>query len=370
MYLKNGVWTKGSPSKQKPNTPRVVTHMSQRSVVAPSTRRFDNAMQGKARICIKRSLGGLGDIIMATPIARGAKRKYPDSHVTYAVDTKYANGDLLACLENIPFIDEIVDYTLIDRDHFDIFADITRTGLSEERPYTIPPNRIDLFAQAAGIPLFGMTRPIYTMTEEERVWGKEFVSKALGTKKPKGIIAIQTRSNDPRRSWPDYRVREFITLARAEGYHCFIFEWGGAEIEQQWRLGGSTLVFNYKQRQAAAILEACDILVCPDSMMLHLGGALNMKCVSLFGAMPPGCRINHYPNCIAIVNQQLSCLGCIYSSCPNNFECMKSILPQAVIGAVKAKLSVEHVDDEMNVPEESISAQSYSVPKEIKTFAL
>ena len=366
MYMKNGVLVKGPPPKTLGTGPKVITHRAQKTIVAPSSRRLDALINGRARICVKRSLGGLGDIIMATPVSRGAKRKYPNCHVTYAVPADYAGGDLIALLENIPYIDEVIDYRLIDRDDFDAFTDITRVGLSDERSYTQPLNRIDLFAQACGVPLFGDSLPIYCMTEEEREWGKGFVEKHVSSSAPAGTIAIHLRSNDPKRTWPAHRVREFLSLARENGYHCFLFGWG--DTADDWRIAGTTVAFDYKLRQAAAIMEHCDVLVCPDSCLLHLGGALNMRIVSLFGSMPLSCRINHYPNAIAVVNQQLSCIGCVYAGCTNNFYCMSSIFPQAVLAAVKQKLK-----DEFRIPggptDDPIHPGA-SKARHVKTFAI
>ncbi len=316
---------------------------------------------------VHNSLGGLGDIIMATPIARGAKRKYPGSHVTYAVPTDYAGGDLVALLEHNPFIDEIIDYSLVSRDDYDTFTDITRTGLSEEMTNKLPPNRIDLFANAAGIPLFGNFLPVYVMTEEERAWGEEYVKKATERKEYKGLISLHLGSRDPKRSWPHHRIREFIQIAKDAGYFTFLYEWGATADE--WRFAGTNQVFDYGIRQAAAIIAATDLVVCPDSMILHLSGALNMRIVSLFGSMPPSCRINHYPNAVAVVNQQISCLGCIYGSCSNNFYCMSSLMPQSVLASVEQSMRRDIVEPSTKAIQEFIQP-GVAIPKSIKTFTM
>jgi ADP-heptose:LPS heptosyltransferase len=367
MFMKNGVWTKGPPPKTRLKGPKVITHRSQRSLVATSGGRLDALLKGNARICVFRSLGGLGDIIMATPIAKGAKRKFPKCHVTYAIPSDYANGDLLDLLLHIPYIDEIIDYKLVNRDDYDSFTNITRVGLDRERPYEHFPNRIDLFAQACAIPLYGDYTPLYTMLEEEDSWGKEFVKKHVGPRGAKGTIAIHLRSNDPKRTWPKNKVREFVNLARQRGYFSFLFGWG--DDPNEWTLAGSTKVFDYKIRQAAAVMKNCDVLVCPDSSLLHLGGALNMKTVALFGSMPPDCRINRYPNAIAIVNQQISCLGCVYASCSNSYYCMSSLLPSAVLTAVERKI----MDKVFYSPQESKEVDiqpEISAKRSIDTFAI
>jgi ADP-heptose:LPS heptosyltransferase len=367
MWMKNGVLIKGPPPKNNSTGPKIITHRSQRTAVVSSGRRLDALIEGKARICLFRSLGGLGDIIMATPIARGVKRKFPNSHLTYAVPTDYAGGDLVALLEHIPYIDEVIDYKIAERNDYDTFTNITRTGLSEEKPNITFPNRIDLFANAAGIPLFGNFTPLYIMTEEEKNWGEEFVARTIGTKQYKGLISVHLGSRDPKRSWPHHRIREFVKLASKSGYFCFLYEWGASA--EEWRLAGTKTVFDYRIRQAAAIMNATDVLLCPDSMMLHLAGALNMKTVSLFGSMPPISRINHYPNAIAVVNQQISCLGCVYSSCPNNFYCMSSILPEAVLIACSQKIKSDLVPPSSNSLDDFVKPGVFC-KKAIATFSM
>lgn len=368
MWLKNGVLTKGpSPKSGSGQGPRIVSHRSQKTIVPPAARRLDSFANGDFRVCIKRSLGGLGDIIMATPIAKGAKRKWPNCHVTYAVPIDYANGDLVALLEHNPYIDEVIDYRLITRDHYDSFTDITTVGLSDEKPYTFPPNRIDLFARAAGFPLFQDFLPTYVVTEEEDKWGKEFVDKALNQRKVEGKIAVHVRSNDPKRTWPPNRLREFLHLAKQNNFACFLFGWGDSPNE--WRLAGTTQVFDYKIRQAAAIIKHCDVVVVPDSSILHLAGALNKKIVSLFGSMPPSCRINHYPNAVAVVNQNLACLGCIYAACPNNTYCMSSITAEAVLSACRLKIQSPLVDPASISHDEMIRSGTPKV-KKLSTFAI
>jgi ADP-heptose:LPS heptosyltransferase len=365
MYMKNGVWMKGPPPSSK--SQKIVSHRSQRTVVASSTRRLDALVAGKARICIARSLGGLGDIIMATPIARGVKRKYPNSHVTFAIPIDYAGGDLADLLLYNPFIDEIIDYKLVSRDDYDAFSDYTRAGLPQEKPYTIPKNRIDLFAEACGIPLYGMTTPIYVVTEEERAWGIQFVKKQVKNPQQKKI-AIHLRSNDPKRTWPSENLREFIALAAERGYHCFLFGWG--DRPDQWRLKENTLVFDYKLRQAASILAQCDVLVCPDSCLLHLGGALNIRTISLFGSMPPASRINYYPNATAIVDTHLPCIGCVYAPCQASYRCMKGISAQAVLEAVEGKLTMEIINPITASGYETSIYEGTFLKKEIRAIEL
>lgn len=379
MHNKNGILTRGAPPKnvgrqrgtsvKRPQ--EIIKHRPFATRAKSQAGNIDALLKGGTiSIAYGRTMGGLGDIIMMTPIARGAKKKYPNCHVTCFVDTESYNGDLANVLLYNPYIDEIVDYRTIRKDDYHIFSDITKAGLQFELPYTVFPNRIDLFARAAKIPLFGQPTPILVLSEAEEQFGRTFVDNNVGAAKPAGKIAVHIRSNDPKRTWPQANLLKFLNLAHQNNYHCFLFGWH--DNPNEWNLPGVTQVFDYNIRHAAAILKECDVLVCPDSSMLHVGGALNMKMVTLFGSMPPACRINHYHNAIAIINQKIPCIGCVYSACNNRFYCMQSIFPEVVLKAVRQKLRDEHVPLNSSEVYPAISEEDSfdNVVKEVGTVEL
>jgi ADP-heptose:LPS heptosyltransferase len=346
MYLKSGVLTSGPlPSTlhaiHKRKTKRTFQRASKKRITHPIKLDDPNKY---VDICIQRTLPGLGDILMATPIARGVKRKWPNSYLVFSVDTLYANGDLAALLENNPYIDSIVDFRHVNRADYYYFVDITASALAHEKKGKRFPNRIDLFAQTARINLGKETQPIYVVSQQEKIFADEFLERRLKEKdRDKKLIAIHWRSRDYKRSWNDQRVKEFAHLLNQNGYIPLLFGW--RENVEEWNISGSIPVFDHKIRNAAAILERCDLLVCPDSALLHLGGALNMKMVSLFGSMPPSCRINHYPNAVAVMNKELACLGCVYTPCPHHAVCMYTITAEMVLKAVENKLNDTKIID-------------------------
>lgn len=367
MHTKNGMLKLGPAPKNvgrqkgvsiKKKSQQIVKHRPFATSPKANAGNIDSLLRGGTiRACFIRQLGGLGDVIMMTPIARGAKKKYANIHITYAVDTESYNGDLANILLYHPYIDEIVDYRTIRNDDYHISKDLTRSGLQYEKPYTVFPNRIDLFARAAGIPLFGQPAPILVLTEAEEEFGKSFINNALSRIKPRAKVAVHIRSNDPKRTWPKENLKAFLSLLKREGYHSFLFGWG--DNPNEWNLAGVTQVFDHPARHSAAILKQCDVLICPDSSMLHIGGCFNMKTVSLFGSMPPACRINHYKNAIAVINQKIPCIGCVYAPCENRYYCMRSIAPETVFRAMTKKLNDKYIElnsEEVNspiVPEEA-----------------
>ena len=62
--------------------------------------------------------------------------------------------------------------------------------------------------------------------------------------------------------------------------------------------------------ETAALVEQTDLVICPDSSMLHLAGALGKKIVTIFVPIPPMSRINHYYNTTA-VRVDMPCHPCV-----------------------------------------------------------
>jgi ADP-heptose:LPS heptosyltransferase len=101
-----------------------------------------------------------------------------------------------------------------------------------------------------------------------------------------------------------------------------------------------------KLPQVAALVDRCDIVVCPDSSMLHLAGALGKKIVSVFGPIPPASRINHYANAIA-VTKNLPCQYCWYTprcikSEGHKLDCLVTVTAEEVADAVMKKLAAPY----------------------------
>ncbi|MDO8629104.1 MAG: glycosyltransferase family 9 protein, partial [Phycisphaerales bacterium] len=72
-------------------------------------------------------------------------------------------------------------------------------------------------------------------------------------------------------------------------------------------LGAANLSF----RQSAAVLATCDVLLAPDSSLMHVAGALGLPCVALFGPTAWQMRTAYYPSVHAIQGHE----GCTIAPC-------------------------------------------------------
>lgn len=286
----------------------------------------------KLKICIARSLGGIGDVLMTTPTVRAIKTRFPNSELTYATDPKYANGGLIEILENNPYIDKVVPFNQISRNMFHLYADLTSVGVARERMNYPPVNRIDLFAEFVGIDLFDPT-PVYVPTREEQLWARQKIQKWTGGETKK-VITIHISSVDNRRNWP---IQNFIELvgkitSSYEDVFVIIFD---QHKKGGWGIKNTKVANNFGIRQVAALIDASQLFIGPDSGLMHIAGALEKHMITLFGSTDPTARVNHYINARYLIDDD--CRVCWYNACGRN--CMSLISVNDVWKEVKEFVS-------------------------------
>ena len=341
---RHGVMT---PNRRPVPAPARAMNAKSRKKEATSRIRLDKLLRSaNPQICIKRRLGGIGDVLMTTPITKAIKELIPRCRLVYATDLKYSNGALGDIIRHNPYVDELVAADHVPEEKYDYVVDITTTGLDKERSGTVPPNRIDMFASAVGVDVAGDPLPVYEVTSSEHVWASNFIRETIPGYTPDStkIIVIQARSNDARRTWPLEHTEALVYLLSSEpDLHIFLMDWGHTVSRWKAESPNVHLFMDRPITEVAALVQQCDVVVCPDSAILHLAGALQKKIVTIFGPIPPASRINYYANATAIT-KNLPCQYCWYSpkcvkgSDNNKLDCLTKIMPQEVKEAVMGKL--------------------------------
>ena len=283
----------------------------------------------KAKVCIYRGCGGIGDILMCTPLLQAIKETYPDCHLTFAVDTKTANDTYYNILKNNPYIDEVISAHTVNRDRYHLFKDISSSCLQYENSGLPWINRIDIFANACGFKLKN-PKVYYKVEDQEREWAQAIISKVTKGNSHK-IVMLHTASFDVKRTWPIHKYIELIGYLNKNRSDIFYLVNDFQGLYPYWdKVKNTYNVSAYRIRELAALTEQVDCFVGPDSGPMHIAGALEILGVTLFGSIPPQARINYYPSLEAITATGLACLGCGYHGCQFNIKCMTSLSPQMV----------------------------------------
>ena len=264
----------------------------------PSTllKRVDEIRSGQPlNIAITRKQGGIGDVLMTLPTVKAITKKY-SATVTYGTDLDYMDGSLGEVLKGIPYIKNIIPFRSINEDNYHVVLDLTCPCVAHEKQGAIPIHRIDLFARYAGIFLEDKTID-YIVTPEERCWAKEFIQSRYLDRTP--LVFVQPCSSSLHRDCPAPVVKKVIEGLLIKGLKILFTRSGYDSTKTDWNYAGGFPLKDYTIRQVAALMEQCQLVICPDSVMLHLASALHLPTLTLFGPTDPRARINYHPEAVA-----------------------------------------------------------------------
>ncbi len=106
------------------------------------------------------------------------------------------------------------------------------------------------------------------------------------------------------------------------------------EIMSKMKNKPHNLVNKTNIRQLASLLKRSRLLITNDSAPLHIGSAVGVKIVALFGPTDPR-KYGPTGEFDVVIKEKLSCAPCEKAECIRNYECMKLISPDTVFDAAK-----------------------------------
>jgi heptosyltransferase-2 len=201
-----------------------------------------------------------------------------------------------------------------------------------------------LGAQAEAIaPLIAVTR------EELRQIGKRFGFPLERRQRPRLFGLNAGAAYGPAKCWPlDRFIAAARTLQERTGCHWWIFG-GPADTPQANAILRELRAAHYEPpesvqslagqtslREAAAALQACDVVLTNDSGPMHQAAAVGTPVVALFGSTAPeltGPGLPGDPRHI-LLRTETPCAPCFRRKCPVDFRCLAGISVARVVQAV------------------------------------
>lgn len=267
------------------------------------------------RIAIVTKHKYMGDTLIVTPLLRGIKQAYPESHVTLM-----AGGAAIQLLENCPYTDSLLAYKkddglfalaqklahpdicfLVDRSFRAGMLGVacgakTRVGFNAEGrgfmlthrvPYLWDKREIvaylDLLQAVA--PGTYDPSPILWVTDDGKT-----AAKARLAPEGERFIGMQPGANDPYvREWKaEHYAWVGDRLSEKYGARVILFgtdtEKKAAEaVEAQMAHKPLMLAGKTKLREALALISCCDLWIGNDGGLLHLAAGVGLPTVGIFG---------------------------------------------------------------------------------------
>lgn len=348
-------------------------------------------MLNKTRFLIIR-LSSIGDVLHCTPVARALKIAQPDCHITWLVGQVPSN-----LLASNPYIDELYIWPRerwekhmrcgefksawqlwkqlkidLQTRNFDIVLDIhglflsgmiataskapRRIGMSDTRELnwlfmteisSSSPQEIHVIQRYLSVlkPL-GIDSTDYAMTlhlpDETIAFASNFL-RSHGVKERDTIIALNPGTTWASKNWP---TKYYATVAEGLQDNGHILLCGGPaeqglgeSIVQQSNIPIINAINQTSLLQLAALISQCTVLVTGDTGPLHMGIAVNIPTISLFGPTDPQ-KFGPLTGEHVVLEESMDCRPCHKQNCPlTHLNCMHSLSPQRVITAVQRLLT-------------------------------
>jgi GT2 family glycosyltransferase len=292
---------------------------------------FDLAKVLKAKKIILAREVGIGDVLFFSTCCSWLKSKNKNLHITFA--TNYTNRRIL---QSNPHIDRIIPYESIksisilsEYDygiHFVPFFNI-----SNYKDLEFKQHRIDLIRKYFGAKQAHWDYNLYyEINGLEQLWINNILkNKSLG----KGIVSIVLTTTDSKRNYNNNikLVDKFVQ----EGYFVIVID-----KHRSW-FRNSPHILNLTGQttlgQTAAVINVSNLIVTPDTGMLHIAGALNKNTITFFNSFPSKVRMNYYKNCYAFdiwknCNLNANAQPCLYTQdkpCSMKL-CFRTIPPEVI----------------------------------------
>jgi hypothetical protein len=276
----------------------------------------DQALPGAPLKTLVIHPGGFGDQMMLGPALRAHKRQYPDVEVHLCCRDRQRT-----VFYDLGYPDKFVDYPLNLEDvrtggyQKIILTENSNEGTGDGRTM----HAIDLKAKLLEVDLEGDRRTELSLNEEDIrcAWLRYppmLYKGAIETvRRPR--VGVQLAASAYNRTPSAELMRVVLASLYHEEWEIIIFGSPGSTQGIFDQLTGKVRELVLARvhdaaearltfRESAAAATTCDVLLVPDSAMLHVAGALKIPCVALFGPIPYQIRTEYYPSVFAIQGKE------------------------------------------------------------------
>jgi ADP-heptose:LPS heptosyltransferase len=273
-------------------------------------------LDGKSLFCFRT--GGIGDLLFITTALRQLKKRFASAQL--ALGCNYIFSTILDSKgDGFEQVYMPLEKQMMDRYDYILFFQ----GIIEGNPEAEKKNAYDLLKDAFYLEKLEDPLPRVYVEEKARTRARDFVMRTEGGRRYK--IGVQVSPSLPVRAVPPQLFVDFVTCLSDDFMVFFV---GG---EAQWHEIDLIIKHLPQQKQqqavnasrhlptlaeAAALIGEMDLVIGPDSSMLHVAAAHRKPLIGLYGPFHSDLRLKYYKNAIGLDSMTLCEFGRgRYSSC-------------------------------------------------------
>lgn len=286
--------------------------------------------------------GGFGDLLFLTPSVAEIKKRWPACEIHVAALSRY--HPILKTSQVDAIIHYPVEIELASKYDAIVFLENVIEGNEEAHKI----HAVDLVAKNIGIGPLEDKMMRYAFTKDEIEWAEARYPRATARR-----VGIQISASSHSRTYPRDMTVKVTNMLAAKGIEVYLIGHPGEVSAPTPPPIRNLTIEGISFRQSVAAMATCDLVVGPDSVMIHIAGAIGMPAIGLYGAFPWKLRTAYAPSVFALQGNR----GCEFAPCfyhgsrisphfPTNGPCFKtgkcevmaSIEPERVVTAINSEL--------------------------------
>lgn len=282
---------------------------------------------GSKIIGIRRT-GALGDVLMATPVIKELKRRYPNSYImmaTHCPDAVNGNQNISRIVREISEIQKETDI-IYDLDMaYEMNPKMSVVDAYSKVVFGHPLS--DRFLElSSGIEHFQQIMPL--------------ISTSVNFDRDK-IVVVHMAVSWANRTWPKEYWASVVKNLATRGYKILVVGRGG-DFRSELISGVINLVDRLSIPQVREIIKRANVFIGPDSGLMHVAQTTQTPIVGLFTVANPDYRVTR-PNNFTPLIPKSTCKFCLHDEKPpvtfvgcrvGTLQCLKEITPAEIIKAV------------------------------------
>ncbi|BBB91597.1 MAG TPA: glycosyltransferase family 9 protein [Methylomusa anaerophila] len=312
---------------------------------------------------------GLGDVILSTPIIKGAREIFPDSYFAFLVRPEWQS-----LVAGLPFINEVIAYQKGDsvwpvvkkiwKYDMALCLDFKyrsavlpflaripiRAGMKHKRGLFLthpverdaneadiyePYNFANILERAIGLKIPGDLTQLHVAPVQESIKAKvDSLFTCLGNKP---MIAIAPYSSRVNKDWPIYKYSQLVSRLKSE-FDCNVIMLSDPKDAGREKINGAIdWTGQTGLLEMSEIIRRSNLFIGPCSGPVHIAAAVKTPIVAMYCSTSPAQWAPK--NNTAVIFHKVDCSPCDRKPCNCTvFPCLDSIGVEEVYEACKAKM--------------------------------
>lgn len=302
------------------------------------TRPFDETKDWNGKRILVVRTGGIGDLVLLTPILREINLRWPRAKIDVCAITEFGQA-----VAHLPYVNEVISYpmTYAQTAEYDCWIFLENAVERGEEAKTM--HSVDCYARIAGLTGNFDKKQEYRVTMREAIVAEEMYPRRPGVRR----LCVQPIASAACRTYPAQKLQEVCNYLAKDGWEIYLLTKPGdvsaKEAGENFRILGNGLTF----RQRCAVLATADCLLGMDSSLTHVAGALDVPCVALYSVFPWQVRTKYTPTTTALTGNG-ACAPCHHherqgkqfpDNCPSRArgvcEVLESIDPKRIATKIR-----------------------------------